>query len=388
MLLVGIFSSINFQISKNLLKEIFFNQLYVLPFRTLEPDQIQTACVYKPGGGDSDKAKPRRPAWRHEFNCGRKYQPSFNVAPSDIVPVLVSGHHFDYCEGSSEKGENSDDQRIIVPMMWGMIPFWFKGDDYRKHGLTTNNCRLESMLTSKLYKHSFDKGQRCILLCEGFYEWQTTDPKAKKASERAAYYIHMPQIDDIKIESQETWTDRLNDVNLLKIAGLFDVWKNPANGDQMYSFTVITFESDKTFSWLHHRYPAILETEQQVDDWLDFQRVTDTKKLVEMLKPARNLEWHQVSNIVNNARNKSEQCNKPLDEKLKVESPQKSLNASSCLMQAWLQKGKRKSESDLKPGDSDQKTKIFKTEAKSGDEKLKMIKSESDVENEKSGKCV
>lgn len=339
-----------------------------LCFRTLDADQVQAACAYKPGGGDSVKAKPRKPVWRHEYNCGRKYQPSFNVAPSEIVPVLVSGQHFNFPE--NEAKSSTTDDRVIVPMMWGMIPFWFKGDDYRKHGLTTNNCRLESMLTSKLYKHAFDKGQRCIMLCEGFYEWQTTDPKAKKSSERAAYYIYRPQMDGIKIESKETWIERLNDVNLLKVAGLFDVWTNPTNGDQMYSFTVITFESDKSLAWLHHRSPAILETEQQVADWLDFKRVTDKKKLIELLKPATDLKWHRVSNVVNNAKNKSDECNKPIDEKLKAgNSPEKTLKAESSFMQSWLQGGKRKSDSDLKSGSADQKSKIIKTEAKVKDKK-------------------
>ncbi len=35
-------------------------------------------------------------------------------------------------------------------------------------------------------------------------------------------------------------------------------------GEKVYSYTIITMESNKTLSWLHDRMPAILETENQV----------------------------------------------------------------------------------------------------------------------------
>lgn len=118
------------------------------------------------------------------------------------------------------------------------------------------------MLDSKLYKKPFQKGQRCVVLCEGFYEWQTT--KSKKPSERNVYFIHMPQINDnIKIENKLSWNEQYSDINLLKMAGLYDVWIDE-NGDQIYSYSIITFESNEKLSWLHHRSPAILETDQQV----------------------------------------------------------------------------------------------------------------------------
>lgn len=226
-------------------------------------------------------------------------------------------------------------------MLWGMIPFWHSSSlDYRKHGLTTNNCRLESMLESKLYKNAFHRGQRCVILCEGFYEWQTTDPKATKPSDRAAYYIYVPQRDGIRIEDKDSWKDSISDVKLLKMAGLFDIWTN-VNGEQMYSYAAITFESDKTLDWLHHRSPAILETDEAVADWIDFKRVTDTKYLLSLLKPVKGLEWHRVSNMVNNARNKSDQCNK------KAESHSGGTTPKSKMMQSWLIVKKRKSEENI-----------------------------------------
>jgi len=284
---------------------------------TLGPDQVKHACQYKSSKEDKEKT----PEYRLEFNCGKSYQPSTNICPTDVTPVLISSHHV------SDETTN-DSERVLVPMMWGMIPFWHTGD-YNNHKLTTNNCRLETMQTSKMYKRSFEKGQRCVVVCEGFYEWQTTDDRLK-SSERPAYYIYMPQKESVQITDPQTFNEG-KDVGLLKMAGLFDVWTNQ-NGDDIYSYTVITFESDDKFDWLHHRSPAILETEDQLADWLDSKRVS-AEDAMKCLRPATTLKWHQVSNIVNNSRNKSEECNKPIkDVKRK---------GASQMMDNWLIKKKK-----------------------------------------------
>lgn len=354
----------------------FSHLLRIIFARTLEPDDIRKACQYKKTSDESKIDKYTKPEWRHELNCGKSYQPSYNIAPTDITPVLVSAQHFDFNEDTPASATqieandwslDSDDHpneadprpctfdnrhqtsedRLLVPMMWGMVPFWHQGQDHRNHGLTTNNCRLENMLQSRLYGSAFRKGQRCVIVCEGFYEWQTTDPMATKASQRVAYFNYMEQADSIKIEQKDTWSERAGDLNLLKMAGLFDSWTN-ADGDQIFSYSIITFESDEKFSWLHHRSPAILETEQQVNDWLDFKRVTDTKALLALLKPASLLKWHPVANLVNNSRNKSEECNKRLDE----EKGSPAVKPKSKIMQSWLIVGKRKTEQ----GNADEST--------------------------------
>lgn len=207
----------------------------------------------------------------------------------------MSSKHFDTNAAES--------QRTIVPSLWGIIPRWHKGD-YRKHGLTTNNARLETLACSKLYKPAIDRGKRCVVPIEGFYEWQTVDMKLR-SSERPAYYIYMPQGEKSKNATPE-W-------KLMFLAGLFDVWRDE-RGDAIYSFTVITFESSEHFSWLHRRTPAVLETETSIRNWLEYNRVPATTAL-KLLSPPSTILWHRVSNYVNNSRNKSECCKKPLETK-------------------------------------------------------------------------
>lgn len=169
---------------------------------------------------------------------------------------------------------------------------------------------METIETSKLYKPSLDRGKRCILPVEGFYEWQTVNDKLK-SSERPAYFIYMPQSKNIKIEDKTTW--EFSDINLMFVAGLFDIWHDE-EGDSIYSFTIITYESDDHFNWLHHRTPAILETEKQISDWLDFEKVPFADAL-KLIKHPKMIVWHRVSNYVNNSRNKSYECNKPVEAK-------------------------------------------------------------------------
>uniref|UniRef100_A0A1A9WJL8 Abasic site processing protein HMCES n=1 Tax=Glossina brevipalpis TaxID=37001 RepID=A0A1A9WJL8_9MUSC len=303
---------------------------------TLEPNEILKACTYKAKSASNTDYNKRedvndeknccgdvsgqyiQPEWRPEFNCGRKYTPSFNLAPSDVTPVLVSRDHF--CDKIDAKAE-SGHCRLLMPMLWGLVPFWHKGD-YRKHRLTTNNCRLESMLESKLYSNAFKRGQRCVVLCEGFYEWQTKS----KSSERAVYLLYMPQKAKTLIYDRSTWNPE--DVNLLKMAGLFDIWQDE-QGDKIYSYSVITHESTKIMSWLHHRMPAILETEQQINDWLDFKHISNEKALA-VLRPASTLEKYRVASLVHNARNKSNLCNMPIE---LVQSEKPHMNK---LMLTWL----------------------------------------------------
>jgi len=46
-----------------------------------------------------------------------------------------------------------------------------------------------------LYSEPLTKGRRCIVICEGFYEWKTTEGPGKKKP----YFIYMPQKNGVSI---------------------------------------------------------------------------------------------------------------------------------------------------------------------------------------------
>ncbi|CAK1545697.1 unnamed protein product [Leptosia nina] len=287
----------------------------------LDKKQLRCACSYK----DKQSNTFVKPDYLDEHNNGKEYTPSCNIAPTDVTPVMIS---------SSKYNNYARTRRVLKPMMWGIIPPWHKGD-YKNHNLSTNNCLIENVRHSKLYNPILMSGGRCIIIAEGFYEWQTT----KQTKSKQPYYIYMKQ-DSNKISNHETWSNDFSKeegwkgIKLLHMAGLYHAWHE--NNIVIYSYSVITMESNKTLSWLHHRMPAILDSEEQIDAWLDIDNVNVDMALA-YLKPIKILEWHPVSTLVNNARNKSADCNKKIRLEI-AKTTQKSLTA-------WFT-SKRKSNDD------------------------------------------
>ena len=123
-------------------------------------------------------------------------------------------------------------------------------------------------MTSKLYKPSLAKG-RCVVVCEGFYEWE------KSGGVKQPYLVYRP--------------------------GLNSVWRG-GEGAPVYNYTIITRESNKILSWLHHRMPAFLSP-HQFSAWLN-PLTPPTKALAMLALPKEGeLAWHTVSKEVGNVRN-------------------------------------------------------------------------------------
>ncbi|ODN06455.1 Embryonic stem cell-specific 5-hydroxymethylcytosine-binding protein, partial [Orchesella cincta] len=274
---------------------------------TLAPDVICRACTYK----DPSSDKYKKPNWKEhpeskDSSTSYTYYASANIAPTKFTPVLIRSKR----SSSADQDPTTDAcDREVMPMMFGMIPYYHK-NDAKSHGLSTNNCRLEGLLESKLYKRSWDQRKFCVILAQGFYEWQTVGATGK--GKKQPYLIYMPQgaddekpvnIGDKDLWEKSEWSEEegWNGPNILKMAGLYDVWKAP-NGDEVYSYTIITMESNDTLSWLHDRMPAILDNEESVAAWLNATPKTSTADLMSILKPVKSLQWHPVDPKVGNSR--------------------------------------------------------------------------------------
>lgn len=90
---------------------------------------------------------------------------------------------------------------------------------------------------------------RCIVLAEGYYEWK------KESKKRVPYYI------------------KRKDGKLLCMAGLWDVnTKVTEDGEELFSYTVITTTAHKGINWLHDRMPVIwdpVDDKDIIDTWLN-----------------------------------------------------------------------------------------------------------------------
>jgi putative SOS response-associated peptidase YedK len=66
----------------------------------------------------------------------------------------------------------ADGRRISESMRWGLIPWWAKDI---KAGLSTFNARAETVATKPAFRDAWRKGQRCLVVTNGFNEWRKSD---------------------------------------------------------------------------------------------------------------------------------------------------------------------------------------------------------------------
>ena len=115
--------------------------------------------------------------------------------------------------------------------------------------------------------------------------------------------------------------------------------------------------SSSAVSWIHERMPAILDTDEDVANWLDSYNISVPKAL-SGLRASVNLCFHPVSMDVNRVKNQDINLSQPVD----LDKP-KPLSDSAKLMANWLSKASERSavvretvkrEADLKenPGHS------------------------------------
>ncbi len=148
--------------------------------------------------------------------------PHYNAAPTQELPVLLN-------EG----------ERQIQLLRWGLIPHWSK-DTSTAYKMI--NARSETLDEKPAYRDTFKK-RRCLVLADGFYEWQKTG-KGKTPIR-------------FTLKSGEPFA----------FAGLWENWKDP-EGNWLRTFTIITGKANALVAPVHDRMPMILLPENE-KTWLD-----------------------------------------------------------------------------------------------------------------------
>ncbi len=118
---------------------------------------------------------------------------------------------------------------------WGLIPFWAKDDSIKK---MTLNAKIETAAQKPAYRNSVDN--RCLIIADGYYEWQWLDAKGKEKQK----YLIQPTEQEI-----------------FAFAGIYSTWKNPENGEQINSYSILTTEANELMSEIHNnkkRMPVVL----------------------------------------------------------------------------------------------------------------------------------
>jgi putative SOS response-associated peptidase YedK len=199
------------------------------------------------------------------------FSPVYNAAPSMDLPVIVN---------------ESPDR--IVPYRWGLIPFWAKDE---KIGYKMINARRETLLEKPSFKTAARK-KRCLVLADGYYEWQKRPDKKTKQP----YWI------------QPT------DQDLFAFAGIWDEWTDKQTGEVVRSFSVITTQPPDSIAHIHDRMPVILEADHR-EAWLsDGLKDDDIQALLDGYKGSK-MDFYPVSTEVNSPANNTESVIEPLKEK-------------------------------------------------------------------------
>lgn len=206
-------------------------------------------------------------AQRFEFDSEPEgIVPRYNVAPTQQVLAVVGG-----------------EPRRAGFMRWGLIPSWSKDGPSSRPLI---NARAETVAEKPSFRDSL-KRRRCLILADGFYEWQTAGD-AKRPMR-------------VTMRSGEPFA----------FAGLWSKWTD-SEGSCISSCAIITTAANEVLKPIHHRMPVILSKEVE-DLWLD-TALDDSQTLTQFLEPYPDdaLEAFEVSALVNSASNDRPEVATPL----------------------------------------------------------------------------
>jgi len=209
---------------------------------------------------------PDEASIEREFNLVHsewQFPPSYNVAPTQPVPVIRS------VEGAARGSR----------IRWGLIPFFAKGVPGK---YSTINARIETVETAASYRGPWKRGQRCLQVASGFYEWHMNAEGRK-----APFYITVV------------------DQPVFAFAGLWDSSVRE-DGTVVESCVHITLPANLLMQEIHntgnnpHRMPAIVKREHR-EQWLSGSLEEARGVLAQY--DAGLMVAHEVSMRVNTPRN-------------------------------------------------------------------------------------
>lgn len=204
-----------------------------------------------------------------QFHVDVSYDPParYNIAPTDAVPAIRL---------------DDDGKRVLLPLRWGLIPFWAKDP---RIGSKMINARAETLAEKPPFKEALEK-RRCLVLADGFYEWR------REGKEKQPFLF--------QLRSRASFA----------FAGLWAKWKGPDG--PVESCTIVTTTANELLAAAHDRMPVILDAEDH-GRWL--ARGAAANDVIELLRPydAVLMDATPVSPRVGSVRNDDPSCAEPLE---------------------------------------------------------------------------
>ncbi len=178
------------------------------------------------------------------------FRPSYNIAPSQQLPALLSDHRY-------------------INTSFGLIPHWAKTAENRPI-----NARSESIDEKPMFRDSFQH-KRALIPINGFYEWR------KEGKLKQPYWFHPTEQD------------------YFALGGIWDEWYDNELGRSVISSAIITTRPNATMAPIHDRMPVIIPKESWAL-WLDSE-VQEKELLQELFAPCESdkISAYRVSTRVN-----------------------------------------------------------------------------------------
>jgi putative SOS response-associated peptidase YedK len=186
-------------------------------------------------------------------------EPRYNIAPTQYVAAV----------------RETGGPREVAMLHWGLVPSWAKD---KAIGARMINARAETLTEKPSFRSAFRR-RRCLVLADGYYEWQ------RSGTVKQPYFIGFA------------------DGAPFGMAGLWERWRDPASGEALESCCLVTTTPAAAVAQVHDRMPVIVPAEAYAE-WLD-PRNEATDRLGRLLGPCArpDIVARPVSQRVSNARN-------------------------------------------------------------------------------------
>lgn len=187
-----------------------------------------------------------------------EFNPRYNIAPSQTVPVITF--------------QEKDKKKKISSMKWGLVPSWAKDPSI---GDRMINARSETIHEKPSFRNAFQR-RRALIPASGFFEWK------REGNAKTPYFIGMKEM------------------KTFAFAGLWERWIHDDNF--LETFTILTTEANELVRLIHDRMPVIIP-ENAYDKWL--HPSTDLSQIIPLLAPypEDTMQAYPISKLVNNPKN-------------------------------------------------------------------------------------
>ena len=186
-------------------------------------------------------------------------EPRWNIAPTQFIATV----------------REAGGPREVAMLYWGLVPSWAKE---KSIGARMINARSETLGEKPSFRNAFRR-RRCLILADGYYEWQ------RSGAVKQPYFIAFA------------------DGQPFGMAGLWERWRDPATGEPLESCCIVTTSPAAAVAHVHDRMPVIVPPDAYAE-WLDPKNEA-TDRLARLFEPCGrpDLQARPVSRRVNDARN-------------------------------------------------------------------------------------